>query len=51
MTILQIANDSMPDSWELLNKLPPKFFIRLGIDLISVFVLIRLIYYPSYKNR
>ena len=51
MTILQVVNDTMPNSWELFNKLSPKFFIRLGVDLLSVLVLIRFIYYPSYKNR
>lgn len=51
MTVLQIASDAMSDSWELFNKLSPKFFIRLGVDLVSVFILIRFIYYPSYKNR
>ncbi len=51
MTLLQIANDTMPTTWELFNKISPKFFIRLGVDLLSVFILIRFIYYPSYKNR
>lgn len=51
MTLLQIATDVMPGGWELFNKISPKFFIRLGIDLLSVFVLVRFVYYPSYKNR
>ncbi len=51
MTILQIASDTMPNSWELFSKLSPKFFLRLGVDLLSVFVLVRFVYYPSYKNR
>lgn len=51
MILLQIANDTMPSGWELFNKISPKFFIRLGVDLLSVFVLVRFIYYPSYKNR
>ena len=51
MTLLQIATDTMPSGWELFNKISPKFFIRLGVDLLSVFVLVRFIYYPSYKNR
>ena len=51
MTLLQVANETIPNSWELFNKIPPKFFIRLGVDLLSVFILIRFIYYPSYKNR
>ncbi|OFX28157.1 MAG: DUF4956 domain-containing protein [Bacteroidetes bacterium GWA2_31_9] len=35
----------------MFNKIPLKFWIRLGIDLLSVIILVRLIYYPSYKNR
>ncbi len=37
-------------SFELFDKLSSKFFIRLFIDLISVFVLIRLIFYKNYKK-
>lgn len=37
-------------SFELFNKLSSKFFIRLFIDLVSVFVLIRLIFYKNYKK-
>jgi len=51
MTLLQIANESISNNWELFNKISLKFFIRLAVDLFSVFVLIRFIYYPSYKTR
>ena len=34
-----------------MDKLPVKFFIRLAIDLISVFILIRFIYYPNYRTK
>ena len=37
-------------SFELFEKLSSKFFIRLFIDLASVFVLIRLIFYKNYKK-
>lgn len=37
-------------SFELFDKLSSKFFIRLFIDLVSVFVLIRLIFYKNYKK-
>ena len=37
-------------SFELFDKLSSKFFIRLFIDLTSVFVLIRLIFYKNYKK-
>lgn len=38
-------------SFPLFEKLSEKFFIRLTVDFISVFILIRLIYFPIYKNR
>jgi hypothetical protein len=38
-------------SFPLFEKLSEKFFIRLIVDFISVFILIRLIYFPIYKNR
>lgn len=37
-------------SFQLFEKLSNKFFIRLFIDLASVFVLIRLIFYRNYKK-
>ena len=36
---------------ELFNKLTEKFFLRLGFDLISTFILIRFIYYPTHRKR
>ena len=49
MTLLQVVSD--PTSFSLFDKLTEKFFYRIGIDLASVFILIRLIYYPIYKHR
>lgn len=49
MYILQAAVDA--GGFEFLNRLSAKFFIRLGIDLLSVFILIRFIYYPNYRHR
>ena len=51
MYLLQESQEVVAGGWELFNKLSSKFFIRLAVDLISVFVLIRFIYYPSYKTR
>lgn len=51
MILLQDLQEPMTSGWELFNRLSPKFFIRLGIDFVSVFILIRFIYYPSYRNR
>ena len=56
MTLLQqtLSPDTLQhiqvDSFELFDKLSSKFFIRLFIDLASVFVLIRLIFYKNYKK-
>ena len=43
--ILQILDPN------LFDKLSDKFFSRLGVDLISMFVMIRLVYYPIYKRK
>ena len=36
---------------DLFNKLTEKFFLRLGFDFVSVFILIRFIYYPTHRKR
>lgn len=51
--LLQIASDATAtgSGFEELVKLTSKMGFRLLIDLVSVFVLVRFIYYPIYKNR
>jgi hypothetical protein len=52
MILLQeLSEDTVSNGFALFEKLGPKFFIRLCVDFISVFILIRLIYFPTYKNR
>lgn len=52
MWLLQIVNEeTISTGFELFEKLNAKFWTRISIDLISVFILIRFIYYPIYKNR
>ncbi len=53
MTLLQIAADAAPavSGFEELQKISSKLIFRLLIDLASVFVLVRFIYYPIYKHR
>lgn len=52
MVLLQELNDeTIQTGFTLFDKLGPKFFIRLGIDFASVFILIRFIYFPVYKTR
>lgn len=52
MWLLQIVNEeTIGTSFQLFEKLNVKFWTRIAIDLVSVFILIRFIYYPIYKNR
>lgn len=52
MVLLQeLTEDAVNTGFTLFEKLGPKFFIRLGVNLVSVFILIRFIYFPVYKNR
>ena len=52
MILLQEVNAQDVDSaFQLFDKLSPKFFTRLIVDLISVFILVRFIYFPIYRNR
>ncbi len=52
MVLLQeLAEETVNTGFSLFEKLGPKFFIRLGINFVSVFILIRFIYFPVYKNR
>jgi Domain of unknown function (DUF4956) len=44
----QIIESNKLDNW--LNGETLLFLVRLGINLLSVFILIRLIYYPQYKR-
>ena len=52
MILLQaLDNDTSSTAFQLFEKLSPKFFLRLGIDVASVFVLVRFIYFPIYRSR
>ena len=53
MTLLQVTTDVVGSisGYEELQKISGKLFFRLLIDLTSVLVLVRFIYYPIYKNR
>lgn len=56
MTLLQqlTSADTLPHiqqtGVELLNQLSPKFFLRLGIDLLAVTILVRIIYFKTYQK-
>ncbi|HET7818721.1 MAG TPA: DUF4956 domain-containing protein [Bacteroidia bacterium] len=51
MYLLQEISEPLTSGWELFDRLSQKFFIRIAIDMASVFVLIRFIYYPNYRNK
>src|SRR5688572_3941200 len=53
MVLLQALNDSTSavETFSLFEKLSPKFFMRLGINLLSTFILVRFIYFPAHKSR
>lgn len=52
MDLLQIANEEvLSASADIFDKLSKKFFIRLAIDLSSVLILIRFIYFQVYKTK
>jgi|SRR4051812_20861795 len=52
MLLLQALNDESTSSgFQFFEKLGPKFFYRLAIDFVAVFILVRFIYFPVYKNR
>lgn len=52
MVLLQeLTEEAVNTGFTLFEKLGPKFFIRLSINLVSVFILVRFIYFPVYKNR
>lgn len=56
MTLLQqltnadTLQNAQQTGFEFLNKLSPKFFLRLAIDLLAVIILVRLIYFKTYQK-
>lgn len=51
MLLQTINEETVNTSFELLNKLSPKFFLRIGINFFSVLILIRFVYFPIYRSR
>lgn len=51
MEILQVVTDTGKDTYEIMEKLSVKFFMRLLIDIISMVVLLRAVYYPIYRRK
>jgi len=51
MLLQDINSEVLDTGFALFEKLSPKFFIRLLVNLISVFVLVRFVYIPIYRSR
>jgi hypothetical protein len=51
MTILQVVNDTGISGMDAMLKMASKMSVRLLIDMVTIFILIRLIYYPLYRQR
>ncbi len=41
---------AMPETFEWFDKVSGKFLMRLGIDLVAVFVIVRLVYFKNYRR-
>jgi hypothetical protein len=51
MTLLQAVEEIEPGTYDGLIKITSTISVRLLIDLVTVFVLVRCIYYPIYRQR
>ncbi|MDO9001552.1 MAG: DUF4956 domain-containing protein [Bacteroidota bacterium] len=51
LTILQISEDVINTGFDALQKISGKLLFRLLIDIVSIFILIRFVYFPVYKKR
>ena len=51
LALLQISDDTVISGMEALQKISFKLFYRLLIDFVSVFILIRGVYFHVYKKR
>jgi len=49
--VQEINEEAVSAGMQLFDKLSNKFFIRLLIDLVATFILIRFIYFPIYRKR
>lgn len=51
MEILQVVTETAVETNTFFEKLGTKFFIRMGIDILSMIVLLRFVYYPIYRKK
>lgn len=51
-TLIQIVENSLnQEAIDAVGKLATRILFRLSIDLLTVFILVRYIYYPIYRHR
>lgn len=51
LAILQVSEEVVATGMDAMQKISGKLFFRLAIDLVSVIILIRFVYFPVYKKR
>lgn len=51
LIILQVSEEIVSTGMDAFQKISGKLFFRLAIDFLSVFVLIRFVYFPANKKR
>lgn len=54
MVLLQSLSDTAAvaeSTFTFFERLSPKFFMRLGINIVSIIILVRFIYFPAHKSR
>lgn len=50
-TLLQVSDEIAISGFDALQRISGKLFVRAVIDFVSVFILIRFVYFPAYKKR
>ena len=51
LTIFQISEEIISTGMDAFQKISGKLLFRLLIDVVSIFILIRFVYFPVYKKR
>ena len=52
MLLQQVINDTdVKSAFDFFDKLGPKFFVRMLIDVLSIIALMRFVYFPIYKKK
>jgi hypothetical protein len=51
LIILQVSEEIVSTGMDAFQKISGKLFFRLAIDFLSVFILVRFVYFPANKKR